>query len=230
MTELTKKVKKNELKPLSFADQKLQGLKRRCSNRGRKAYILAVEKKWEAYAFNRSNEELMNNLLKTLSCKIKMIAKYWEKNWKKKRLSALEFESAFYEAAFKLCDEYEWSSDFYFYETLLVIFKCRATDLTRKVKTKRGHFESSILPLMEQSAEFLPNNVDIEKEVLNRDLVIQILNDKTLTTQEKKLLQEIYNNPDASYKDWAEAIGLKHHQQVIRMLQRIKRKIFYVFL
>ncbi|AUO12327.1 hypothetical protein [Priestia megaterium] len=230
MRELTKKVQKNELKPLSFADQKLQGLKRRCSNRRRESYILAVEKKWEVYAFNRSNEDLMNNLLKTLSYKIKVIAKYWEKNWKKKRLSALEFESAFYEAAFKLCDEYEWSSEFYFYETLLVVFKRRATDLTRRVKTRRGQFESSILPLIEQSAEFLPNDVDIELEVLNRDLVFQILNDEALTIQEKKLLQEIYNNPDASYKDWAEAIGLKHHQQVIRMLQRIKRKISHVFL
>ncbi|QFY71367.1 hypothetical protein CEQ83_02150 [Priestia megaterium] len=230
MTHLTKKVGNNELKPLSFTEQKLQGLKRRCPNNGKEAYILSVEKKWEAYAFNRSDENLMNDLLKTLSYKIEMLAKYWGKNWRDKRLSPSDFESVFYEAAFKLCDEYEWSSEFYFYETILLIFERRAIDLTRKFKTQRGGFEASILPLKEEIVETFADAVDIEKEVLNRNLVTEILNDKALTIQEKKLLQEIYNNPDASYKDWAEVIGLKHHQQVIRMLQRIKCKIFHVFL
>lgn len=230
MTYLIKKVKKDELQPLSFVEQKLQGLKRRCPESGREAYILAVEKKWEAYAFDRANENLMNDLLKTLDYKIKVIAKYWGKNWKGKRLSAVEFESAFYESAFKLCDEYEWSSNFYFYETLLVILERRAIDLTRKVKTKRGQFEVNILPLTDEAAEFLPNAVDVEQEVLNRDLVTQIINHENLTLQEKQLLQEVYDNPDASYKDWAKSIGLKHHEQAKRMLRKIKCKLSYIFL
>ncbi|MFI8657995.1 hypothetical protein [Priestia megaterium] len=227
---LINKVEENELKSLSFAEQKLQGLKRRCPDRIKKNYILSIEKKWEAYAFNRTDENLMNNLLKALSYKIKVIAKYWEKNWNKQRLSASDFESVFYEAAFKLCEEYGWASEFYFYETLLLIFERRAIDLTRKFKTQRGRFEASILPLKEEKVETFADTVDIEREVLNRDLVTQILNNEALTMQEKKLLQEIHSNPDASYKNWAEAIGLKHHQQVIRMLQRIKRKIYHVFL
>lgn len=230
MTQLTKKVGNNELKLLSFTEQKLQGLKRRCPNNGREAYILSVEKKWETYAFNRSDENLMNDLLKTLSYKIEMVAKYWGKNWRDKRLSSSDFESVFYEAAFKLCDEYEWSSEFYFYETLLLIFERRAIDLTRKFKTQRGRFEADILSLKEETVETSADTVDVEKEVLNRNVVTQVLTDEALTIQEKKLLQEIYKNPDGSYKEWAEAIGLKHHQQIIRMLQKVKRKVSHIFL
>lgn len=45
MTYLIKKVKKDELQPLSFPEQRLQGLKRHCPNAGREACILSVEKK-----------------------------------------------------------------------------------------------------------------------------------------------------------------------------------------
>ncbi|MDU9695561.1 hypothetical protein O0Q50_30630 [Priestia aryabhattai] len=227
MTELTEKAEEYELKPLPFREQKLKGLKKRHS--AKVAYILNIEKLWEDYAFNRT-EKLMNRLLKALRFTIQLKSEYWGNRWRNKRLSASDFESIFYEVAFKLCDKYEWFSNFYFYETLLLIFERRATDLTRKIETRRGRFEASIVPLTNEADEFLPNTVDVETEVLNRDLVNQIINHETLTVQEKKLLQEIYNNPDASYKDWAEAIGLKHHQQVIRMLQRIKRKISHVFL
>lgn len=227
MTQLTKKVEKSKLKSTSFNEQKLENLKRRRPDKV--VYILNIETLWEAYAFNR-NEKLMNELLKALSFTIQRKSEYWGNRWKNKRLSALDFESIFYEEAFKLCDEYEWFSNFYFYETLLLIFERRATDFTRKIKTRRGRFEANILPLTDKAAEFLPNNIDVEQEVLNRSLVNQIFNEEALTIQEKQLLQEIYKNPDGSYKEWAEAIGLKHHQQVIRMLQRIKCKLTHIFL
>lgn len=39
MTYLIKKVKNDELQLLSFVKKKIQGLKRRCSDAGREAYI-----------------------------------------------------------------------------------------------------------------------------------------------------------------------------------------------
>lgn len=230
MTYLIKKVKKNQLQPLSFPEQKLQGLKRRCPDVGREAYILAVEKKWEAYAFDRANENLMNDLLKALDYKIKMIAKSWGKDWGGKRLSVADFESVFYEAAFKLCDSYQWHSEFYFYETLLRDLKSRAIDLTRKIKTKQGSFEVNTNSLTEETVDTLADSsVNVEQEVLTCDLVTQILNNDALSLQEKQLLQVIYSNPDGSYSEWAEAIGLKHHEQAKRMLRKINRKLSPLF-
>lgn len=227
MTYLLKKVEHDELKPRSFIEQKKDGLKLR--NPNKIDYILKIEKLWEEYAFTRSKQTQLR-LLKTLNFTIRQKAYSWEKKWKKKRLSHADFESVFFEEAWKLCDAYNHYGDFYFYETLLLAWKRRGTDITRKLQTKKGGFEAELLPLLPETAEYLSNDIDIEEDVVNRHLVTQILNNESLTGKERHLLREIYKNPDASYLELAETIGLNHHEQVRRMLRQIKKKLSYILL
>lgn len=82
-------------------------------------------------------------------------------------------------------------------------------DLTRKLRTKQGRFEVNTLPLLEETSQYLPDKrVDIENDVLNRDLIERVLTDESLTVQERRLLQVIYDNTDSSNRDIAILAGL----------------------
>ncbi|HFJ9408619.1 TPA: hypothetical protein ACLBZV_001428 [Bacillus cereus] len=230
-------IKKVELKSTqSFNENKEEGLRGRwCKDTGINHVLriecLLIDYRYACYGFDKEIEEqALHHLLQALDYSIKKNSTWLECNWKSKGLSQADFESVFYEEAWKLCDTYDWYSDFYFYETFLVAIKNRGINITRKLITKKGEFERNVLPLKEESAEFIADTrVDIETKVINGDLVERILNDSSLTEQERILLQAIYNNPDTSYRKLAVAVGLNHHEQVTRLLSRIRRKLFYIF-
>lgn len=219
-------VKKAELKQIPKAESKLEGLRKR--NPDKVNYILQIEEIWEKYAFNRTDENL-NQLVKSLKFTINRKAESMENKWNSTRLSKADFESTYYEELWKLCDSYNHYGEFYFYETFLLAIHNRSIDLTRKLITKIGEFEKKILPLKEETADFIPDTrVDIEKQVIDSDLVVRILSDKSLTELELNLLQAIYRNPDTSYRGLAKELGFNHHEQVTRTLSRIKKKLFYI--
>lgn len=127
--------------------------------------------------------------------------------------------------------DYNHYQEFYFYETLCLVFKRRGIDLTRKLRTNQGHFEVNALPLLEETSQYLPDKrVNIENDVLNRDLIERVLTDESLTVQERRLLHVIYDNPDSSYREIAILVDLKHHQQVTRSLHKIRSKLIHIFL
>jgi hypothetical protein len=232
MTKLARKVNKEELKPRSFIERKLEGLNARYQYRDNKIkFVLDIEKLWEKYALDRT-EQTQQRLLKALEFTIKQKAEAWGYRWKNKRLSIADFESVFYEEAMKLCEKYYQYNDFYFYETFLLALERRGLDVARKVQKGQNKFESEVFPLKDETVEFIPNDVDIESDVLNHVLVEQILNDQVLTAQERYLLYLIYNNVDASYSEIAKKAGFNHHEQVRRMLKRISNKLkkSYIFL
>ncbi|MBY0597017.1 winged helix-turn-helix transcriptional regulator [Bacillus bingmayongensis] len=70
--------------------------------------------------------------------------------------------------------------------------------------------------------------MNIENDVINCDLVERILSDLSLTKQERKLLQAIYNNPDASYRELAKEVGFNHHEQVTRTFNKTNQKLSYI--
>ncbi|MEH6429207.1 hypothetical protein V7759_06995 [Bacillus sp. H7(2023)] len=229
-------IKKVELKSQSFNEKKEEGLRRRCCKDTGINHVLRIERllinyRYACYGFDKEIEEqALHHLLQALDYSIKQNSTWLECNWKSKGLSHADFESIFYEEAWKLCDNYDWYSDFYFYETFLVAIKNRRINITRKLITKKGEFEGNVLPLKEETAEFIADTrVDIETDIINSDLVARILNDSSLTEQERILLQAIYHNPDTSYRKLAEVVGLNHHEKVTRSLIRIKRKLFYIF-
>ncbi|MCM2982298.1 hypothetical protein M3599_15335 [Niallia circulans] len=225
---MTNLVKKAEYKQPLKAESKLEGLRKRKSDKVN--YILQIEKLWEKYAFNR-NEENLNKLVRSLKLTINRKADAMESKWRITGLCKADFESVYYEELWKLCDNYNHYGEFYFYETFLLVIRNRSIDVTRKLTTKKGTFQKNILPLKEEVAKAMKDlRTDIEKEVINRDLVHGIFSDKSLSTQELKLLQAIYSNPNSSYRELATELGLNSHKEVTRMLSKIKKKLLYIFL
>lgn len=223
-TSFVNKVEVAELKT-SFTENKLEGLKRR-RKPSQVDFIIKVEKLYQTYAYNptKQNEQ---QLLRELSFSISKKAVYWENKWKNKRLCKEDFESAFYEAAWELTTKYNYYCDFYYYETLCLVWERKAIDITRKLKTKKGKFQTSILPLDKGSEEFISDGTNMEEDIVNYDLVVNILNDENLTKLERQLLKTLYTNPDLSYRDIAEELGLNHHEQVRRILSKINKKLAY---
>ncbi|MEH7441120.1 hypothetical protein V7201_02185 [Bacillus sp. JJ1122] len=219
-------VKQAELKLLPMAERKLEGLKKR---RPEKVdYILQIERLWEEYAMNRSEFNL-NRLLKQLEFTINRKAAYWGNRYK--QIPTADFISRFYEVVWEVCMEYNHYQDFYLFETVCLVIERRGIDLTRKLKTEKGSFEKNILPLKEETADYIPDpRVNVESDVIDRDTVEQILNEDSLNTKERRLLQALYCNPELSYRDLAKVAGYNHHTEVTRSLDKIKMKINYIIL
>lgn len=225
---MTHFVKKVELKQPPKAESKLCGLRKRKPEKVN--YIIQIERIWEKYAFNR-NDVNFNKLVRALKFTIDRKAAAMERKWNNKRINKADFESVFYEELWKLCDSYNHYGEFYFYETFIVAIHNRGIDVTRKLITKKGAFEKNVLPLKEETAEFIPDiRINIEKDVIDRDLFAKILSEESLTDQELNLIQAIYSNPNASYRELAIEIGLKHPQQIKRSLQKIKNKIYFLMI
>jgi hypothetical protein len=209
---------------------KLEGLKRRYKNRTSIDYVLQIEKLWERYALEldtAKKERHLETILKMLSLTIKGKARATGARWNNSRLSAADFESIYFEEAWKLCDNYSHYGEFYFYETLLLVLKRRGIDLIRKqTTTHQGAFELKVRRLKEEAADYLPDaQVDVEGSALNSILVTRMLTVSSLTKQERELLRVKFHNPDLSKVELARAIGLKHHQEVTRLFKRLKIKL-----
>lgn len=231
MTQLVKKV----IGQPAFLEQKLEGLKIRKPDKVN--FILKIEQLVTEYyysLYDRGMNDIeikQNDVIKSLEFTINRKAEAWGHKWSSKLLSKSDFKSVFYEAVLKLLDTYTWYQTFYFYEELCLKLHNRGLDTVKKSRTKQGKFDVNVLPLKEETVEFIADTrVNIEEDVINSDLVNRILNDQSLTEQERTLLQTIYNNPDISNREIAKAVGLNHHEQVTRSLKRIKRKLFYIFL
>ncbi|MDQ0233028.1 hypothetical protein [Metabacillus malikii] len=211
----------------SKTETKKEGLEHRCRKRlSMVDYVLQIESLWGKYAYERT-EHALERLIRHLSPILKMKAHSLGNRWNNSKLSAADFESVFYETTWQLCDKYNHYGEFYFYETLLLSLERRAIDLTRAhTKTKRGAFEVDIRRLKEEAAEYLADeSIDVEGSVLEGLLVTQLLNDVTLTIQERQLLQAKYEYPNASMTELAKAARLKHHEEVRRSFKRIGKKM-----
>jgi|GEM_PF-4423330 len=216
---------KRKPKTQPFAERKLAKLKKRCRNRQSLIdYVLQIEDHWERYALERTDSTL-EQLLRALKYKIRNTAQFWGNQWRNKGLCAADFESIFFEEAYRLAQEYTHYNDFYFYETLYRNMRSRAIDFVRhETRTKQGAFERSVVPLREGAQNFLSNGYDMESDVINRLLVAQILNDSDLTAQERAVLCALYNEPSASHRKIAAALNI-HHEQVRRILKSVNKKL-----
>ncbi|MGG0275712.1 hypothetical protein [Bacillus rhizoplanae] len=225
MTTLYEKVEIKEEEAKPFAQLKLEGLKMRRPNKV--DYILQIEKLWERYAFERT-EEALSKLVGSLKFTIEAKAGAFGNKWRNKRIDSADFESRFYIELWRMCenDKYTQYGRYYFYETFLLAIKRRTIDVIREfANDNQRAFEGSTVSLKQETQHFLASETDIENEVGNRQLVAQILDDASLTEQEREVLSAIYEDPDASYLKVAKAVGLTHHQQVKRILERISKKL-----
>lgn len=228
LNTMTQLIARNKPDQLPLSQKKLPGLQQRKPNQV--AHILRIEKLWENYAWNPTDENL-HRLLSSVKFTIYRKAEAWHNRWKNKRLCKDDFLSAYYETAWKLCESYSHYQEFYFYETLCLAINRRGIDLTRKLLRKQTDFEVAAIPLLDETADYLPDKrINIENDVVINDLTGRILKDESLTMKERQLLQVIYDNPDASNREIASIAGLNHHYSVTRSLRRIKQKINHFYL
>lgn len=164
-------------------------------------------------------------MYKMLKATIKNKALAYGTRWKSKRLSSDDFESVFWEEAWKVCDNYG-GGDYLLYETITLALERKAIDVIRKAtESKQGRFERSALPLSDDFENFYPDSIDMEGEITNKIIVEQILNDEALTPIEKRFVSTMYQNPDAPLNQLAREMGFKHHEQARRMLEGIRTKL-----
>jgi hypothetical protein len=209
-----------------FSESKYNRLKK--SHTPRKAnMILAFENFFElndCYYDTHEDFTLFYNWLKNT---VNSWVNRFCRNWSKWRLSRPDFESVFWEEAWIVVNEYSfWDTNYYLYETLELSFKRRGLDVVRKAtKTKQGKLEHGAGRLPEWFDEVYPGTKNTEKDVLNRLLVDQIMNEPSLSPQERRLLQVLCENYDASYEELAKIMGLRHRTRAWRLMQSIRNKL-----
>ncbi|SDZ25159.1 sigma-70 family RNA polymerase sigma factor [Thermoactinomyces sp. DSM 45892] len=219
--------------------QKEKGLRHR-HKPSKVEFILRIEKKWEAYAKSKYGidkkppEQRLHSLLKDVQFTIQAKAKVYSKKWAYRAILEDEFESVFWETAWRLCDgdieqgtddgAYQPHGNFYFFETLILSLDRRATDLIRhRTKTKKAKFEiEETCPLWSKASEFISSGEDIEKNVTDRISINKLLDESS--KQETHLVTFLYSYPDASNSEIATHLGLSHRESARRMLKRIRNK------
>ena len=153
---------------------------------------------------------------------------YYVRLWSNKRLSYPDFESIFWEEIWKIAEKHydDNTTPYFIYEKIEVALKYRGLDVVRKAtNTKQGKFEHSAEALPVDFENCYASNVNIEKEVTDRILVNQIMNDQNLSSEERQFIKTKYFYPDASFQELADLMGFDHREKARRLFQRIRDKL-----
>ncbi|MDQ1913281.1 hypothetical protein RAC89_23065 [Paenibacillus sp. GD4] len=217
------KAVKEALAPDSFesVDERL----RRKYSAAKVAFIWAVER-----AYEDGDLSLMYDLLKN---EIRSKAEYYERRYSSKRISRHDFESAFIAELGRLGSRELTNREFTVYEALQRGYTARAIDVVRAETGRRGNkivsgqkaFESDLLPYNEITEKSLRQGRSLEDEATDRDLIDAMLNEKTLTGDERKLFMALVNDPDASLRELAMVCGFSDHKKTKRTLDGLRGKL-----
>lgn len=185
--------------------------------------ILAFEDVWEDCDYTGNYYRFYHRLKPCVDFWVNRYVRKWSK-W---RLSYPDFESIFWEEAWKVANGYNfWDSDFYLYETLELCFKRRGIEIVRKAtKTKQGRFEHGAERFPEGFENRHPGSENTEKAVINQMLVAQMANEPCLTDEEQEFLRILSENPDAKDDEMAEIMGLGYRQKAWRLRKSIRKKL-----
>ena len=176
-------VKKVEIKEIPFYDRKLlNGLNNRYDKQSKIDFILKIERllseyRYACYSLDTVKQVVtQERLLQELVYTIKVKAKSWANKWKNKGIGTAEFESAFYDTLWRLCDSYQWYSNYYFHETLCKALDRRALKVIRKpTKNKQGKFDNKLKSLENVTdKELLVSSIQIEDDALTKVIFDQI--------------------------------------------------------
>lgn len=198
----------------------------RLERKYRPSKIRWVEKLEELYEDKWSPDGDYLPFFKMLKTTIQMKARAYERRWKNFRLSAHDFESVFWEVTWKIIEFYHYDNPYMLVETLELAWKRRALDVIRSAtRTNRGRVWHTAVPLKDRFEQFYPDPLDMEEMVADSVVVQQIMSEAVLTTDEKKLLQAIYSNPEATNRELAELMKRPHMEYVRRTLKKIRGKL-----
>ncbi|MFF2890778.1 hypothetical protein [Paenibacillus sp. NPDC057967] len=203
------------------------------NSRSKADFIMRVEEVADACYGTDELRPLFDILTVTIEGKA---AKY-ARRWKRYRLEPEDFESIFYESvwtvAFQYFDMRGWDTDFYYYETLLLVLDRRAVDYIRKM-TGPAEALSRLAVLVADMSEpksdpkrpVTKTDVQrLENEVIDRVTLADALRRADLTETERAVIVYMYTEPDVSYREIAAAIGLGHGETVRRAFGKAAGKL-----
>jgi predicted transcriptional regulator len=168
------------------------------------------------------DEEKLYKLLRPV---IESKARMYARRWKWTGITEEDFCSEFWEVAWNLYERPYQHSKYTFYETFELAVRRKVINMVRHVTlTRQGSFEHGAVQIGEKIAD-VADSTDMETTVINRLYVQSILTDKRLSPADRQLLQTIYRNPDSSFQQIAQMVGLRWSQQVIRRLDGIRRRL-----
>lgn len=197
----------------------------------KKYIILNVEKAWEKFAMLRVEKDedvafefILHN--ESIGKLIRIIKNSYYKAWKNSsRLTLEDFESVIYEKAWMIIGTYSWSSNYYLYEQLNKGIKDACIDLLREQQLTKNRKEKNN-SLFHKATSFtqednfekdLISPINIENTLIMKEWIEQALQGKELAVAKLLLLEN-----DLILDEICEELGLKHREQVRRILKRIK--------
>lgn len=153
-------------------------------------------------------------------------AKRYGRLWKWTELTAEDFCSEFWEVTWNLVEQPYKRTGYLFYDTWELAVSRRAVNLIRRAtQTRQLEFENEAVRVGDRIVDMAVDHRDMETTVINRLYVQSILTDNRLSPTDRQLLQTIYRNPDSSFQQIAQMVGLRWSQQVIRRLDGIRRRL-----
>ncbi|MTI84277.1 MAG: hypothetical protein FH756_10300 [Firmicutes bacterium] len=192
---------------------------------GKVNLILSIEKAYDVWN-DEETEDNMNKLLRRFEWCVRKWAKHYWINWSKWWFTKEDFESYFWEETQKVIEFYSCNSKFYLYEQVDKKLYGRGYDFIRmNLGTKQGYFEREASRFPDGFEDKYPSDFNPEKQVTDKLLIDQMIEEPSLTAKERKLLAILYENPDASNSELAELMGFNHREQVRRARFSIKKKL-----
>lgn len=188
--------------------------------------IQAVFEDWE-----KDKDEIYRELYKRLKFTIETKAKWLERKYSSVRLSFHDFEAELWKITYEAIESYEQAGDidteFTLLETLELFWKYRMKDFIRSCLFTRKHSPwYTAASLADNFNEFLPDDSPLpEEQLILNETVTEMFNDSNLTTNERKLLEIIYDKPEGSLRDWGKCLGIDHPETVRRLYNSLKRKL-----
>jgi hypothetical protein len=188
--------------------------------------ILAVEKAYDVY-LDEDTEQNYNHLWKLLKRSIDYWAGHYTYKWSGKWFCLEDFEEYFEDETRKEIDKHQYhKSPFYLSERVRKRLECRGHDFVRmKAKTRQGAFEHNLGRLCDFADEVYPGKDNTEKAVTEHILLEQMINDPSLTGLERKFLQVLRENLDASLGEISGIMGLGNKVKAWRLMNSIRKKL-----
>lgn len=175
--------------------------------------------------FKSGDEDIVFLMLKD---SLQKMTNYYAWKWNNYRISAADFESAFWGESWKVISDYAWrggSGKFLLYETLVLAWNRQAIDVVKlATRTKKGMAFHTALPLSDYSDEIIPDTrVNIEEQVINKIMLEKFMKE-VLNPKERILLQVLILDPLASLRELESIVGYSK-DTVSRTLIRIAKKL-----
>ncbi|MDF2039355.1 MULTISPECIES: hypothetical protein [Cytobacillus] len=174
-------------------------------------------------------------LTRELKFTINKKAEWYAYRYRNARLSYQDFEAEFWKITWDAIEYYEQGGDFESFEgaeftlveTLELFWKNRIIDFIRScLYTKKHNPWYTAASLSDDFNEYWPDTSLLQDEqLIINETIDELFCDKSLTEDERRLLEIIYDNPTESLREWGEKFGFNHPETVRRRYLSLKRKL-----